>query len=91
MHFNAYIIDDLVTEWKEDAHSGIQISHHEFLNTMLFAEDQVVILVSKDKLQLAIHKLNQLCGSSYLKIFIQKTKARHFWEKIRYSKILIEN
>ena len=64
-------IDDLVRDWKQSAPLGIQISRHEFLNTMLFADDQFVIQDSEDILQLAIHKLNLFSKGYNLNISIE--------------------
>ena len=48
--FNIYI-DDLLRKWKHKADAGIMRKRNLYINTLLFADDQVVIQDSEDKLQ----------------------------------------
>lgn len=89
--FNIYI-DDILREWKKCTNDGISLNRQNILNTLLFADDQIIIQDSEDNLQKAIHKLNTICGEYHLKISIQKTKVMAFRGKhpVR-SKIIINN
>ena len=49
-----------------------------YLNTLLFADDQVIIQDSEDKLQESIYILNQMSKDYNLKIFTDKTKIMAF-------------
>jgi hypothetical protein len=47
--FNIYI-DDLLRNWKNKVHDGTPLKRNLYLNTVLFADDQVIIQDSEDKL-----------------------------------------
>jgi len=62
-----------------------------YLNTLLFADDQVVIQDSEDKLQKSVYILNQICKDYNLKISRDKTKIMAFKGKhLVRSKIEID-
>jgi len=50
------------------------LKRNVYLNTLLFADDQVIIQDSEDKLQKSIYLLNQMCKDYNLKISTDKTK-----------------
>jgi hypothetical protein len=52
--FNIYI-DDLLRNWKGKADAGIMLKRNLYLNTLLFADDQVIIQYSDDKLQKSVY------------------------------------
>ena len=52
--FNIYV-DDLPSSWKHKADSGIVLKRNLYLNTLLFADDQVIMQDSEDKLQKSIY------------------------------------
>jgi len=52
--FNIYI-DDLLRNRKQKADAGIMLKRNLYLNTLLFADDQVIIQDSEDKLQKSVH------------------------------------
>ena len=62
------------------------------LSTLLFADNQVIIADTKDNLQKAAHKLNQIITKYGLTISVQKTKSIAFkgWDTVR-PKIVIDN
>ena len=51
------------------------------LNTLLFADDHVIIQDSEDKLQKSVHILNQMSKDYNLKISTDKTKIMDFKRK----------
>jgi len=59
---------------------------------MLFADDQVIIADTEDKLQKAAHKLNQIITEYGLTISVQKTKSMALKgrDPVR-TKIVIDN
>ena len=59
-----------------------------YLNTLLFADDQVTIQDSEDKLYKSVYILNQMCKDYNLKISTDKTKIVAFKGKhLECSKI----
>jgi len=52
--FNIYI-DNILRNWKHKADAGILLKRNLFLNTLLFADDQVVVQDSEDKLQKSLY------------------------------------
>jgi len=55
--FNIYI-DNLLRNWKHKADTGIKLKRNIYLNTLLFADDQVIIQDSEDKLQKSVYLFN---------------------------------
>ena len=90
--FNLYL-DDAIREWKDTIKFyTYNFNSREYIVTLLFADDQVLIASSENELQLATHKLNQVNSKYNMKISINKTKVLAFRgkEPIR-CKIAIEN
>jgi len=58
-----------------------------YLNTLFFADDQVIIQDTEDKLQKSLYILNQMSRYYNLKIFTDKTKIMFFEGKhlVRYK------
>jgi len=54
------------------------LSKNQQLSTLFFADDQVIIADTKDNLQKAAHKLNQVITEYGLTISAQKTKSKAF-------------
>ena len=48
--FNIYI-DEFLRNWKHKADTDIKLKRNIYLNTLLFAHDQVILQDSEDKLQ----------------------------------------
>jgi hypothetical protein len=73
-------------------HYRNKISNATKLNTILFADEQVVISNSEDNLQRGLHALHQTVQTFGMAISHQKTKIMAFkgTEPIR-SKIVIDN
>jgi hypothetical protein len=65
-------------EHKVDA--GIMLKRNLYLNTLLFADDQVIMLDSEDKLQKSVYILYQMSKNYNLKISTDKTKIMAFKE-----------
>ena len=75
--FNIYI-DDLLRNWKLKAEDGIMLKRNLYINTLFFADDQVIIQDSEDKLQKYVYILNQMSKDYNLKISKDKTKIMVF-------------
>ena len=90
--FNLYL-DEALREWKNLLTSyTLNLNNNEYVLTMLFADDQVVIASSEDELQLATHKLNQVVSNFNMKISTKKTKVLAFRGKEQARcKIVINN
>jgi len=79
---NIYI-NNLLRDWKHKADAGIRLKRNFYLNTLFFADDQVIIQDSEDKLQKSVYILNQKSKDYNLKISMDKTKIMAF--KGKYS------
>jgi hypothetical protein len=64
-----------MTKWQKEDITGIPLSKNKQLLTLLFADDQVIISNTEDKLQKVTHKLNQIITEYGLIISVQKTVA----------------
>ena len=58
--------------------AGRALNRNFYLNTLLFADDQVIIQDTEDKLQKSVYILNQLSKEYNLKISTDKTKVMAF-------------
>jgi hypothetical protein len=56
------------------------------LNTLLFADDQIIIQESEDELQRSIFYLNNICKSYNLKMSVNKIKTMAFKRKYPVGK-----
>jgi len=89
--FNVYLYE-IITIWHNQDVTGIKLSNYQQLSTLLFADDQVITADTKDNLQKAAHKLNQITTECGLTIFEQKTKWMAFKGRdLVRTKILIDN
>jgi len=53
-------IDDLLRNWKRKVNAGTVFKRNLYLNTFLFADDEVIIQDSENKLQKSVYILNQM-------------------------------
>ncbi|KAJ4450970.1 hypothetical protein ANN_02405 [Periplaneta americana] len=85
-------MDEIIRLWCEEYKLGIQISSSIRLNTILFADDQVLVANSEDNLQMGVFKLNKIIEECGMKISPEKNKIMAFegTNPIR-SKIVVEN
>ncbi|KAJ4442157.1 hypothetical protein ANN_12023 [Periplaneta americana] len=73
-------------------HAGIQINRNTVLDTLMFADDQVIIAKTEDALQRAIYNLQITASDFNMKISKEKTKVMAFsGENSIPSKIMINN
>jgi hypothetical protein len=80
--------DDVIREWKTRSNPGIWLKETAAKNTLLFADDQIIIQESEDELQRSIFYLNNICKCYNLKISINKTKTMAFKGKYPVRKKL---
>jgi transcription initiation factor TFIIIB Brf1 subunit/transcription initiation factor TFIIB len=85
-------LDEIITKWQKQGITRIKLSKNQHLSALLFADDQVIIADTEDKLQKAAHKLNRLITEYGLTISVQKTKSMAFKgrDPVR-TKTLIDN
>jgi hypothetical protein len=67
-------MDAIIKRWRGGNHGGITINRNMSLDTLLFADDQVLIASSEDKLQWAIYNLQKTVSDFDVPISIEKTK-----------------
>ena len=56
---------------------GIQLNNRKLLNTILYADDQILIATSEDELQMMAYHLNLIARKYKLTIF--STKIKSMW------------
>jgi hypothetical protein len=85
-------MNTIIKEWRETRHGNIPINQTFNMDTMLFADDQVLTAKSESDLQYSVHNLNKIAAKYFLEINIQKTKVMAFkgQEPVR-SKVCINN
>lgn len=87
--FNIYM-DKIIREWTKETPKGVQLAENKFLETILFADDQVILAENEDDLQRNVYKLEKVTKMFDMKISSAKTKTLAFRgkEPVR-SKIVI--
>lgn len=77
--FNIYI-DSMIRVWKPEIKPGIKIGNN-YINNMLFADDQIIMQENEQDLQHSIHLLQKISKEYDLKISINKTKVMAWYGK----------
>ena len=76
---------------KYKVEAGIALKRNRYLNTLLYADDQIIIQDTKEKLRKCVYILNQLSKDYNLKISTDKTKIMAFKGKqLLRSKLKID-
>lgn len=75
--FNIYI-NEIILKWNQIYTSGIKITSALTLNTLLYADDQVIISNSEDNLQRGLYTLNKILKDFGMEISAQKSKVMAF-------------
>jgi len=71
---------------------GIQLNNRKLVNTILYADDQILIATSEDDLQTMAHHLNLIAKKYKMVIYSTKTKWMAMWDNhIQRVKILIND
>jgi hypothetical protein len=89
--FKIYM-NKIIQKMKVIRHGNIPINRNVNIDTMLFADDQVLLAKSEDDLQYSVHNLNKIASEFSMEINMEKTRVMAFrgMEPIR-SKICINN
>ena len=72
--FNIYI-NKIIQEFKIVIKKGIQLNNRKLVNTVLYADDQILMATSEDELQTVAYRLNLVARKYKLTIFSTKTKS----------------
>lgn len=89
--FNIYL-DDIYRVWKNKVDRGVQLKGSFYINSILYADDKVVIQETENKLQMSIFILKNILEEYGLKMSAQKSKVMAFRGKYPVrSKIAIGN
>ena len=85
-------MNSIIKLWWRSHHAGFALSAHSYLDTLLFADDQIIIATSEDDLQHAAYNLQQVVSDFGFQISTDKTKVMAFKGKYPIpSKICIRN
>jgi hypothetical protein len=72
--------------------TGIKLKQRQYINTLPFADDQILIQEKEDNLQQSVYTLHNISKEYNFKISIQKTKVMAFKGKFPIrTKIVIDN
>jgi hypothetical protein len=64
----------MLSGWKIFLSLRLKNDKDTYINTILYADDQIILQVSENALQISIHKLLQIAVEYNLKISTKKTK-----------------
>ena len=89
--FNIYI-NKIIQKFQTVIKKGIQINNRKLVNTILYAEDQILIATSEEDLQTMAHHLNLIARKYKITISSTKTKSMVMWgNHIHRIKIVIND
>jgi hypothetical protein len=89
--FNIYI-NKIIQEFKTVIKKGIQLNNRKLVNTILYADDQILMATSEDDLQIMAHHLNLIARKYKMTISSTKTKSVAMWgNHIQRVKIVIND
>ena len=71
--FNIYI-NKIIQEFKTAIKKGIQLTNRKLVNTILYADDQILMATSEDDLQTMAHHLKLIARKYKMTISSTKTK-----------------
>jgi len=87
--FKIYI-NKIIQEFKTVIKKGIRLNNRKLVNTILYADDQILMATSKDDLQTMAYHLNLTARKYKMTISGTKTKAMATWgNHIQWVKIMI--
>ena len=87
--FNIYM-DKITRQWKATEPKGVKITNTEQIETLLFADDQVIVAENEDELQRSVFKLEKIAKEYGMKISTAKIKVIAFRGKEqKRSKIVV--
>ena len=76
--FNIYI-NKIIQEFKTVIKKGIQLNNRKLVNTILYADDQILMVTSEDELQTVAYHLNIIARKYTMTISSTKTKSMAMW------------
>jgi hypothetical protein len=87
--FNIYI-NKIIQEFKTVIKKGIQPNNRKLVNTILYADDQILMATSEDDLQTMAHHLNLIARKYKMTISSTESKSMATWgNHIQRVKIVI--
>jgi hypothetical protein len=89
--FNIYF-NEIIQEFKKVIKKGIELNNRKLVNTILYADDQILMAKSEDDLQTMAHHLNLIARKYKMTISSTKTKSMAKLENhIQTIKIVIND
>ena len=89
--FNIYI-NIIIQEFTTVIKKGIQLNKRKLVNTILYADDQILMATSEDDLQTMAHHLNHIARNYKMTTSSTKTKSMAMWgNHIQRVKIVIND
>ena len=76
--FNIYI-NKVIQEFKTVIKKSIQLNNRKLVNTILYADDQILMATSEDELQTVAYRLNIITRKYRMAISSTKTKSMAMW------------
>jgi hypothetical protein len=71
-------MNKIIQKWKVARHGNIPINRNINIDTMLFADDQVLLAKFEDDLQYSVHNLNKIVSEFSMEIHTEKTRVMAF-------------
>ena len=76
-------INKIIQEFKTVIKKGIQLNNRKLVNTILYADDQILMATSEDDLQTMAHHLTLIARKYKMTKSSKKTKSLAMWENHR--------
>jgi len=89
--FNVYI-NKIIQEFKTVIKKGVQLNNRKLVNTILYADDHILMTTSEDDLQTLAHHLYLIARKYKMTVSRTKTKSMAMWgNHIQRVKIVIND
>ena len=77
-------INKIIQEFKTAIKKGIQLNNRKLVNTILYADDQILMATSEDDLQTMAYRLNLRARKHKMTISSTQTKTMAMWRGTTY-------
>ena len=72
-------VNKIIQEFKRVMKKCVQLNNRKLVNTILYADDQILIATSEDELQIMAYHLNLIARKYKMTISSTKTKSMAMW------------
>jgi hypothetical protein len=73
-------VGDIINCWREGNNGGIQINKNFIADSLLFADDEVIITKTDAELQCAVNDLQMTASESDISLLVKSNLKQHLYQ-----------